>query len=63
MLNGRHDPLEPVESAQLPMLELLGAPAAEKRHVIYEGYGHGLPPNEMARETLDWLDRFFGPPG
>ena len=62
MLNGRHDPLEPVESAQLPMLELLGTPEADKRHVIYEGYGHNLPPNEHARETLDWLDRYFGEP-
>jgi cephalosporin-C deacetylase-like acetyl esterase len=62
MLSGRHDPLQPVESSQLPMLRLLGTPEAEKHHVIYEGFGHGLPPNEMARETIAWLDRFFGAP-
>lgn len=62
MLNGRHDPLEPVESSQLPMLRLLGTPEADKRHVIYEGFGHGLPRNELIRETLDWLDTYFGPP-
>ncbi|HKK91918.1 MAG TPA: SUMF1/EgtB/PvdO family nonheme iron enzyme, partial [Longimicrobiales bacterium] len=62
MLNGRYDPLQPVETAQLPMYRLLGAPAEDKRHVIYEGYGHAVPPNERVRETLDWLDRYFGPP-
>ncbi|MCH2461202.1 MAG: SUMF1/EgtB/PvdO family nonheme iron enzyme, partial [Gemmatimonadetes bacterium] len=62
MLNGRHDPLQPVESSQLPMYRLLGTPEADKQHIIYEGYGHNLPPNERARETLDWLDQYFGDP-
>lgn len=62
MLNGRHDPLEPVEDAQLPMFRLLGTPEADKRHVIYEGFGHGVPRNERIAETLDWLDKYFGPP-
>jgi pimeloyl-ACP methyl ester carboxylesterase len=62
MLNGRHDPLEPVEDAQLPMFRLLGTPQADKRHVIYEGFGHGVPRNERIAETLDWLDKYFGPP-
>jgi dienelactone hydrolase len=62
VLNGRYDPLEPVESAQLPMLRLLGTPEADKRHVIYEGFAHSLPGNEMVRETLDWLDKYFGRP-
>ena len=62
MLNGRHDPLQPVESSQLPMYRLLGTPEADKQHIIYEGYGHNLPPNERARETLDWLEQYFGDP-
>ncbi|MBT8477557.1 MAG: SUMF1/EgtB/PvdO family nonheme iron enzyme [Gemmatimonadetes bacterium] len=62
MLNGRHDPLEPVEDSQLPMFRLLGTPEADKRHVIYEGFGHGVPRNERIAETLDWLDKYFGPP-
>jgi len=62
MLNGRHDPLEPVESAQLPMYRLLGTPEVDKRHVIYEGFGHGVPRNKVIPETLNWLDKYFGPP-
>ena len=62
MLNGRDDPLEPVESAQLPMFRLLGTPENDKRHVIYPGFAHGIPRNEGIRETLDWLDRYFGVP-
>lgn len=62
MLNGLHDPLEPVEDAQLPMFRLLGTPQADKRHVVYEGFGHGVPRNERIAETLDWLDKYFGPP-
>jgi formylglycine-generating enzyme required for sulfatase activity/cephalosporin-C deacetylase-like acetyl esterase len=62
MLNGRHDPLEPVATAQLPMLRLLGTPDADKHHIIYEGHAHSLPRNERSRETLDWLDRYFGAP-
>jgi dienelactone hydrolase len=62
MLNGRHDPLEPVESAQLPMVSFLGTPEEDKRHVIYGGFGHGLPRTERIRETLAWLDKYFGVP-
>ena len=62
MLNGRDDPLEPVESAQVPMYRLLGTPEADKKHVIYPGFAHGVPRNERIRESLDWLDRYFGEP-
>jgi cephalosporin-C deacetylase-like acetyl esterase len=62
MLNGRDDPLEPVESAQIPMYRLLGTPEADKRHVIYPGFAHRVPRNERIRESLDWLDRYFGVP-
>lgn len=62
MLNGRDDPLEPVESAQIPMYRLLGTPEADKRHVVYPGFAHGVPRNERIRESLDWLDRYFGVP-
>jgi hypothetical protein len=62
MLNGLHDPLEPVESAQVPMEQLLGTPDADKHRIVYEGYGHALPLNEVARETTAWLDRYWGSP-
>jgi len=62
MLNGRDDPLEPVESAQIPMYRLLGTPEDDKKHVIYPGFAHGIPKNEGISEMLDWLDRYFGVP-
>jgi pimeloyl-ACP methyl ester carboxylesterase len=61
MLNGLHDPLEPLESSQLPMYRLLGTPAENKRHVQFDEWGHGLPTNERIRESLGFLDRYLGP--
>jgi dienelactone hydrolase len=60
MLSGRYDFFFPLETAQLPMFEALGTPAADKRHVIQEG-GHDVPRAVLIRETLDWLDRYQRP--
>jgi hypothetical protein len=52
--------VEPVETSQRPLFEMLGTPASDKRHVIFET-GHAvvtLPP--MIKEVLDWLDRYLG---
>jgi dienelactone hydrolase len=61
MVNGRHDFVNPVETAQVPLFRLLGTPAPRKRHAILEG-GH-LPPttHPVIKEILDWLDRQLGP--
>jgi len=60
MLNGRHDAINPVETHQAPLLELLGTRAADKRHVTFES--HHVPGRiEMIKEMLDWLDRYLGP--
>jgi len=63
MINGRDDFTFPVESAQKPLFDLLGAPDADKRHVLLDG-GH-LPPDRRAliREVLAWLDKYLGPVG
>jgi eukaryotic-like serine/threonine-protein kinase len=62
MLNGRYDNMFfPLESSQRPLFQLLGTPANDKKHVIYEG-GHGAFPRPAAvRECLDWLDKYLGP--
>jgi DNA-binding winged helix-turn-helix (wHTH) protein/dienelactone hydrolase len=61
MLNGRYDDDFPVESSQRPLFQMLGTPAKDKKHIIYEG-GHGEFPRPAAvRETLDWLDKYLGP--
>jgi formylglycine-generating enzyme required for sulfatase activity/dienelactone hydrolase len=60
MLNGRYDFFFPVDTSQLPLFRLLGAPTADKRQVIVEG-GHAPPQDLLVRETVDWLDRYLGP--
>ena len=60
MLNGRYDHFCPVETCQLPMFRLLGVPKEHKRHILFET-GHGIPQNELIKETLNWLDRYLGP--
>jgi predicted esterase len=61
MVNGRFDEVFPVETNQLPLLQLLGTPAADKRHVLLDS-GHGSPPRaEVLRETLGWFDKYLGP--
>jgi eukaryotic-like serine/threonine-protein kinase len=61
MLNGRYDGTFPLQSSQLPLFQLLGTTATDKKHVLYEG-GHGVLPSPAAvRESLEWLDKYLGP--
>jgi eukaryotic-like serine/threonine-protein kinase len=57
MLNGRYDFFFPMETAQKPMLRLLGTPESEKRYVVEDG-SHYLPRTRLVQETLTWLDRY-----
>lgn len=59
MLNGRHDFFFPLETSQLPFFQRLGTPAADKRHLIYDG-GHDVPRTELIKETLAWFDKYLG---
>lgn len=58
MINGRYDSVFKFETRQLPLLQLLGA--SDKRHALFETE-HVPLPNDIARETLAWLDRHLGP--
>jgi pimeloyl-ACP methyl ester carboxylesterase len=62
MLNGKFDAIEPVETAQRPLFDLLGTAKDQKKWVVFDD-DHGLPNhrNELAREALAWLDRYVGP--
>ena len=60
MINGKHDIVFPLETAQKPMFDLLGTSPAHKRHYTSSA-SHAVPRNELIRETLDWLDRYLGP--
>jgi dipeptidyl aminopeptidase/acylaminoacyl peptidase len=65
LVAGQYDPAYPVESAQKPMIALLGTPSTDKRHVILP-VGHAILVPEVRatvmREVLDWLDRYLGRP-
>ena len=58
MFSGEFDPMVPLENAQR-YFELIGTPAANKRHVMAIG-GHFIPRDLLIRETLAWLDRYLG---
>ena len=60
MLNGRFDYLDPTATSQEPLFKLLGTPAEHKRRVVYET-SHGIPRNEMIKEVVDWMEKYWGP--
>jgi dienelactone hydrolase/predicted Ser/Thr protein kinase len=60
ILGGRYDHFFPEAPTQRPFRQLLGTPARDKRFVLYD-VGHTLPRKEVARESIDWLDRHLGP--
>jgi pimeloyl-ACP methyl ester carboxylesterase len=62
MLNGREDFLNPLETSERPLFELLGTPEKDKKHVLFEG-GHVnlLTQPELMKQVLDWVDKYLGP--
>ena len=60
MLSGRYDFFFPTQASQEPMFSLLGAPASDKKRIVYDT-GHRIPRNEMIKEAFDWFDRYLGP--
>jgi cephalosporin-C deacetylase-like acetyl esterase len=60
MLNGRYDYTFPYEKTVLPFYNLLGTTDKDKRLCVYET-DHYVPKSEMIKETLNWLDKYFGP--
>jgi dienelactone hydrolase len=60
MLNGKYDILFPLETAVRPAFRLLGTPEQDKELVVYDT-DHFVPPKELIKESLDFLDRYFGP--
>ena len=61
MLNGRYDFIAPLETSQRPLFRLLGTPAKDKRHVLFECGTALYPIHDVMKEILDWLDRYLGP--
>jgi formylglycine-generating enzyme required for sulfatase activity/dienelactone hydrolase len=60
LLNGRYDQIFPLERSQYPLVNLLGTPEKDKRHIIFEA-SHGLlPKNQVIKESLNWFDHYWG---
>jgi eukaryotic-like serine/threonine-protein kinase len=59
MLNGRYDFYGPTASSQEPLFKLLGTPSEHKRRVVYET-SHSIPRNQMIKEVVDWMERYWG---
>ena len=59
MLNGKYDFFFPYETSQRPFFELIGTNNEDKKIIAYEG-GHSVPRTQLVKETLAWLDRYFG---
>jgi dienelactone hydrolase len=61
MVNGREDFDLPYATAQVPMFKMLGTPAADKKHAVFEGGHIPAKRQEPIKEMLDWLDKYLGP--
>ena len=62
MLNGKYDMDFPYEKSARTMFDLLGTPKEDKVQKLYDT-DHFIPHNEFIKETLAWLDKYFGRPG
>ena len=60
MLSGIYDFDFRPETSQIPMFNLLGTPAADKKRITYE-VGHQFLPEQFPKDALPWLDKYFGP--
>ena len=60
MLHGRFDTNVSYDKAAKPMFDLLGTLEKDKKLIVYET-DHIIPRKELIKESLKWLDRYFGP--
>jgi serine/threonine protein kinase len=61
MLNGKYDMDFPYKTSAKPMFDLLGTPKEDKVLKLYDT-DHFIPRNEFIKESLAWLDKYFGRP-
>jgi dipeptidyl aminopeptidase/acylaminoacyl peptidase len=61
LLTGRDDFVRPVATRQEPLLRLLGVPDEQKKLAQFDGGHVPSDMNNVIREALAWLDRWFGP--
>jgi len=62
MINGRYDWTFPLLTSQQPMFDMLGTPAEQKRHVVFDTpHDVRLRRDDLTKEVLGWLDKYLGP--
>ena len=61
ILNGRFDFFLPTTTSQEPLWKLLGTRDEDKRRRLDDA-AHNIPRNEMMKEVVDWMDKYWGPP-
>ena len=59
--NGRYDTDFDFETSARPFFEMLGTDPDHKRHSVFDT-SHYVPRERVIGETLDWLDKYLGPP-
>jgi len=59
MFHGRFDANVPYDYCAKPMFDLLGTPSTDKKLITYET-DHIIPQNDFIKESLAWLDQYFG---
>lgn len=60
-VNGRFDFTFPLEESQLPLYRMLGAPAADKNHILMETPHDVLAKRpKLVHDVLEWYDRYLG---
>jgi dienelactone hydrolase len=61
MVNGRYDYVFSLGRAQLPLFQMLGSPADDKRHVVLDA-PHDVTERraELIQHVLGWLDKYLG---
>jgi len=61
MVNGRYDFTFSPERAQIPLFNMLGTPAANKKRVVFDT-PHDISQEKarLSQEVLAWLDKYLG---
>ena len=59
LFNGKYDFMFPLKESIRPFFDNLGTPEQDKRLMIYDD-AHFVPPKELIKESLSFLDKYFG---
>jgi eukaryotic-like serine/threonine-protein kinase len=63
LINGRDSIIQPYETDQKPLYDLLGTPEKDKKFIRFPG-GHTIPweyQQQYNQAIIDWLDTYLGP--